>query len=182
MDKSLAELVKRWRVTASARLAKDPEDTVGQSLLKCANDLDFASRTNRALVGAAILAGSLLFSEAILPHSDEWRGREVCTLAPRPEFPIPADHTEQEGQEEQSFNVLAPAVSGENATSHTVSSSALLSFESLRRVERPFVFWTDFDYAILNPARQETGNQADVEGEKQQKSDLPGRVESRSEL
>jgi hypothetical protein len=150
MNKKPAELEKEWRQRANILLTNDPDDVAGQAFLKCANDLEFALRSDRGLIRTAIVAG-ILFSETLLYHPYEWEGGKTrATLAAPAEFPIPTDHSEQPRHDGESFVVSSPAVSGENTASHTVSSSALLSLESQRRVERPFVFSSDFDYAILN--------------------------------
>jgi hypothetical protein len=174
MSENPSELAKQWRASADALLKKNLEDTTGRALLKCANDLDFALKSNHRLaVGVAIFAGALLLNETMLPSQHEWKNSETLTrLAAPTDYNIPADHTKHEGGEETSVIVSSAAVSGENTASHTVSSSALLSFESLRRVERPFVFsGDDFDYTILNPVHQETTDPAKAEGDMQRKSD-----------
>jgi len=160
MNKKPTELVKEWRERADMLLKKDQDDVPGQLFLKLANDLDLALKSNnRKLIAAVLLAASpFVLSEALLPSIHEWQSNPTyATLAAPLEFTqTSTDHTEHEGEEQLSVSVASAAVSGANADSHTVISSALLSLESGRRVERPFVFSSDSDYAILSPLPRDT--------------------------
>jgi hypothetical protein len=66
----------------------------------------------------------------------------------------PTDHTHHERGEEGAIIRVSSAAGSPNVAARSVSASAGLSFESLRRVESPFVQSGGFDYAILSSVRK----------------------------
>jgi hypothetical protein len=160
MYEKWTELVKKWREVGNVLLARDPEDRAGQGLLKCANDLEIAlrHRHSRAAIGVILVAAGAFLINETLPERLRDHTEVTQSLIPPRQSPIetpsiPGDHTEQERGEQRVTIRVSSAASGTNTASHTVSTSAGLSFESLRRVESPIVLSGDFDYTILDTPR-----------------------------
>jgi hypothetical protein len=92
---------------------------------------------------AALVSGALIVETC---HADHDR-QKAAIEGPS----APTDHTHRERGEEGVIFRVSSAAMGPNVAARSVSLSAGLSFESLRRVESPFVQSGGFDYAILNP-------------------------------
>src|SRR5947209_8388355 len=92
---------------------------------------------------AALVSGALIVETW---HADHDR-QKAAIEGPS----APTDHSHHErGHEGAIIRVSSAAV----GSTHTVSSAAVLSFESLRRVESPFAVSDGFDYTILSPVRK----------------------------
>jgi hypothetical protein len=96
--------------------------------------------------GIAALVSGALIGETLQADYDRQKAAIEGPSAP-------TDHTHREKGEEGAVIRVSSAAVGPNVTAHSVSVSAGLSFESLRRVESPFVLPDSFDYAILKPVR-----------------------------
>ncbi len=92
---------------------------------------------------AALVSGALIGE----PYHTDHDRQKAAIEGPA----APTDHTHRERGEEGAIIRVSSAAVG---STHTVSSAALLSCESLRRVESPFAVSGGFDYTILNLVRK----------------------------
>ena len=113
MKRRWRKQVQEWREIAERCFARDPDSQVGQSLLKCANDVEVAlnSKRGRAVIVAIVLAATALLADARELLADRQEDHSLMTTytlaAPRPvPFEIPAIPLEHNPEERSGDNVV----------------------------------------------------------------------------
>jgi hypothetical protein len=134
MRDNLAELSKRWRDVANARLAANPEDETAHGLLHCATELEALQKgrlSKTALTTVVIGASFFLAAETLhAPHAGDDQTKYVMTVPEQPATeppPIPTDHSPEDNEAAGiQLRINGPVASGTNVSATMVSSPEVL--------------------------------------------------------